>query len=97
MRSKTSILELVMPTIHLNGTGRQALVEQYANAVEALQTALDKVRAAAPHGRDYYPQDGEHPEGTMLRSAQRQHQRWVNNVEVVIADMQALAEGIAGP
>jgi hypothetical protein len=95
MRSQTSVLDLVLPTIHLNGTGRQALVEQLTAALDGLENALEKLRAAAPHGRDYYPQDGDNPPGTMLRQAQRQHDRWVNAVETTKADIQAIAETIA--
>lgn len=44
------------PTIHLNGTARATLVEQWTVAVEALRAAEDALCDAAPNGRDYYPQ-----------------------------------------
>jgi hypothetical protein len=47
---------LITPTIHLNGTSREALAEQYANIMTAANALLDAIRAAAPNDRDYYPQ-----------------------------------------
>ncbi|OFV82361.1 MAG: hypothetical protein A2Y78_08430 [Acidobacteria bacterium RBG_13_68_16] len=46
----------VLPTIHLNGTSRTTLQDNWkevANAARALKSALIN---ASPNGRDYYPQ-----------------------------------------
>jgi len=45
-----------VPTIHLNGTARVTLEEDYGHAVMALRTALRAVQQCAPHPRDYYVQ-----------------------------------------
>jgi hypothetical protein len=50
---------LAFPTVHLNGTSRSVLLEQIKNATQALDAALNAMQRAAPHGRDYYPQDRE--------------------------------------
>ena len=47
------------PTVHLNGTGAEELLRQLREAAESVSTAIDKVKAAAPHPRDYYVQSGE--------------------------------------
>ena len=47
---------LIAPTIHPNGTSREALAEQYANIMDAANALLDAIRAAAPNDRDYDPQ-----------------------------------------
>ena len=46
---------LVVPVVHLNGTGRQALLRQLSEVGVAIAKAADKLREAAPNGRDYYP------------------------------------------
>lgn len=45
---------LVVPTVHLNGTGAKGLLEQYRDAFSAVQTAIRALTDSAPHGRDYY-------------------------------------------
>jgi len=44
-----------LPLIHLNGSGRTALVNQQLALLDALQVALEAAAQAAPHERDYYP------------------------------------------
>jgi hypothetical protein len=46
------------PTVHLNGTSRDSLIEQLSNAAQAIEAAIAAVCNAAPHPRDYYIQDG---------------------------------------
>lgn len=50
---------MIYPTIHMNGTARSELIEQYERAVDALQKACDAIRLTSPHGRDYYPQESD--------------------------------------
>jgi len=45
------------PTIHLNGTGRNALIEQYRASLHAVNEAIEVLRQNGPHGRDYYTQE----------------------------------------
>jgi hypothetical protein len=45
---------LCAPTVHLNGTDRAGLLAQLTTARNAVEAAMDAVRAAAPHARDYY-------------------------------------------
>jgi pantothenate synthetase len=47
------------PTIHLNGTSIEALLEQNRQVSRALRATLEAMSEAAPHGRDYYPQGSE--------------------------------------
>src|SRR5215204_3822709 len=59
MTSKTSTGRPVngehMPLIHLNGSGRKALLDEYEATYRALSAAYDVLCDAAPNGRDYYP------------------------------------------
>jgi len=47
---------MMVPTVHLNGTSREALLEQVNTAYAAVWEALTALSAAWPNGRDYYPQ-----------------------------------------
>jgi hypothetical protein len=59
-----------IPTVHLNGTSLDDLLDLHWTARSAVMQAIDAVQKAAPHGRDFYPQDrhafliasGEHTE-----------------------------------
>ncbi len=48
-----------IPTIHLNGTGRKALLAEYSAAREAVEKAFDALAATTCNGRDFYPQGPE--------------------------------------
>jgi len=85
-----TILKLAIPTIHLNGTSREALVEGYAEAIHALHEAGRKVAAAYPNGRDYYVQ-----EPGAFGVAQRQHETRMNKLREIIKELETIAEAIA--
>lgn len=44
---------LVTPQINLNGSSRKSLVEQQIDVLDAFNTLLKVMHAAAPNGRDY--------------------------------------------
>jgi len=52
----SNAITLPVPTVHSNGTGQAGLVSQLKEARQALRVAVDAMRQAMPHGRDYYPQ-----------------------------------------
>lgn len=45
-----------LPTIHLNGTSKQRLIEELMEQSEALRTVLEVLARTGPNARDYYPQ-----------------------------------------
>lgn len=47
---------LTMPTVHLNGTSKDALLKGYVDATEAISRALNVLVRSAPNARDYYVQ-----------------------------------------
>ena len=78
-----------VPTVHLNGTSKAALLEQAYSAAEALTRALDALAEASPNGRDYYPQgDGA------LAQALTEHRQRVEAVRRVRDEMVALYEAV---
>jgi hypothetical protein len=55
----TTTTTLAVPTIHLNGTSRESLMEDLLGAYHALTEAIAALGRACPNGRDYYPQGND--------------------------------------
>lgn len=81
---------MIVPTIHLNGTGQQYLLDQANETVSALNVALDTMMANGPNCRDYYPQGPD-----ACAAAIKEHQARVLAIRAVVADCCQLAEAIA--
>lgn len=79
-----------VPTVHINGTHRDSLLEQQTEACAALTRALDAMRAAAPNARDFYVQGPEAFEQAVAEHASR-----VKAVDRVRMEHVAIAEDIA--
>ena len=77
---------MVKPSVHLNGTPRQRLLDAYCEAGEAVRKAMEAVHEAGPNGRDYYLQgDG------VINLAGEEHRARIEALSKVLADMQELA------
>jgi hypothetical protein len=85
----TSERALAVPTIHCNGTSREALLEQLRNAAEAVGVAIHALEGASPNGRDYYPQ-GPHA----LRKARAEHEARCQALQRVCNELLQLAEAV---
>lgn len=86
----TTTNELILPLIHNNGTARCDLLEQYLTAKRKLNEALNAIRNAEPHDRDYYisndPQAGH--------KARQQHADRQLRLMALIAEFEILAEAV---
>lgn len=78
-----------IPTIHLNGTSKDALLDALAEALVALFNAERALEATAPNGRDYYPQGPD-----ALTIAAREHRTRVDALVKVRHELVALMEAI---
>lgn len=78
-----------IPTIHLNGTSAQSLMDDLENAHEKIREAIQALSQCAPNGRDYYVQ-----ESGALVVAQEEHQARMSKLVSIKAELEALAEGI---
>jgi hypothetical protein len=78
-----------LPTIHLNGTSRERLVEQLCEASAALDAAYEALKRAAPNGRDYYPQGP-----AAMEAAEREHRDRMARVDAVKQEVDALTIAI---
>ena len=68
-------MSLAIPTIHMNGTSKKALLTDYCDAIDALHEAGRKLAATCPNGRDYYTQGN-----TALGAALNQHENRMNKL-----------------
>lgn len=80
---------IIHPTVHLNGTHRDDLLEEYSDAVDAIQSALDAL--PNPNGRDYYPQGP-----SAIDAAIDQYGRWELKLKEVKRELEAIRNQIAG-
>lgn len=46
-----------LPTIHLNGTGAESLMQEYRAVRKAITAAADALAHATCNARDFYPQE----------------------------------------
>lgn len=80
---------MMIPSVHLNGTSKQELLDGYVNAATALRHALVVVRATAPNGRDYYPQGAE-----SIRQAEREYSARIEKIDLIVDELMALATAV---
>jgi hypothetical protein len=85
----TTTKTLAVPTIHLNGTSRENLMEDLLGAYHALTEAITALGRACPNGRDYYPQGND-----ALSAALEDHRSRLARLESVKAELMQVAEAI---
>ena len=83
-----------LPSIHLNGTSREALVKQMADVVHALDEALTKVGYATPHGRDYYVQGNGEAYPPAYQEAVKEHEDRLKRLLALRNEYEALGLAI---
>lgn len=81
---------IIKPTIHMNGTSKDALLKDLLEVLEALRKAQDALQKAGPNGRDYYPQ-GDHA----LRQAQAEHRERMVKLNQIYSEIEQLAEHVS--
>jgi hypothetical protein len=80
---------MIFPTVHLNGTSKQTLLDDIEGAYAALDLAIRALANAAPNGRDYYLQGP-----TAIYTASAEHGARLQKMLDVKKDLEALAENI---
>jgi hypothetical protein len=78
---------MIFPTVHLNGTSRNDLLEQYREMLQAVSSAIRIMNANGPNGRDYYPQGPD----AITRATEEHHARTKKLIEVQ-AELNELCE-----
>jgi hypothetical protein len=82
---------LIIPVVHLNGSGKKNLIEGYVQAARAVNDAMQKICNTYPHMRDYYIMDNS---DELFKRAQKQHYRRVDRLREVAVELNALALGV---
>lgn len=82
----TNNLLIHIPTIHLNGTSPDVLVDNLTAAMDKINEACRALEQCCPDGRDY-------PNGGMEEALQ-QHKSYVLKLCGVYYDLQNMARGI---
>ena len=86
---------VVLPSIHMNGTSKDALLKQYKDCYYAVQKAVDELQTNPPHSRDYYPQNVNGDDlYASYYPARDQHNEWVAKLIEVKNDLETLIVGI---
>lgn len=81
---------MITPTIHLNGTSPDRLMEDYGEVIQAHRKALELLCSASPNGRDYYPQGPD-----AIGQALREHDERVLRLHQTIGELERIRESIA--
>ncbi len=81
---------MTIPTIHLNGTSKDDLLEQWMGYASALRAAREALTKAQPNGRDYYVQSSD-----ALREALNEHSDRARKIDSLIEEAEAMMEKIA--
>lgn len=74
------------PTVNINGTDRQQLLDGYMKARRALREAQEAVAEIAPHGRDYQTVAGH-----IYEEARSEHIERMRKLADVAFDLEQLA------
>ena len=81
---------MMTPTLHINGTSRDELLDQLSVAGGKVMDAIEALTAAAPNGRDYYPQGP-----SALSRAQSEHDARIARLNTVLVELTDMAEAVA--
>ena len=83
--------KLIIPLVHINGSGEKNLTDGFVQAARAINDAMVKVCEAYPHMRDYYPLDNSEE---IFKQAQAQHYARIDKLREVATELNALALGV---
>jgi hypothetical protein len=81
--------DITIPTIHLNGSSKQFLIDQWSKTMEMLRLSMDCMRDCTPNGRDYYPQG----EG-VTEKARDEHADRSRKIQEVHDELMQIAIGV---
>jgi hypothetical protein len=81
---------MIFPTLHMNGTSKQQLLDDCCDMGHALNAAMEKMIENGPNGRDYYPQGDQ-----AFAQARKEHMDRIAKIHAVKAEIDQIAEHIA--
>jgi len=81
---------IAVPRIHLNGTSKNALMEDYLTAYRKLTEAAKALQEAAPNARDYYPQGSD-----VYTQAASEHTARLVKIRSILDDLDTICNAIS--
>ena len=81
---------LIVPSVNLNGTSKEALLKEYVNAMNAVEKAIEMLAQVTVHGRDYWPQGGN-----VIHLAMHQRSAQFTHLRAVHAELESIAIAIS--
>lgn len=81
---------IIKPTIHLNGTSKDDLLDNLTDAVNSMRNAIHDTAQTVPHGRDYFTVGGP-----AYSRAQKEHHSRMEHLKSVRAELEELLEHVA--
>lgn len=82
-------MTLSIPSIHMNGTSKNELLEQLQTAYSAVDAAMLALANATPNGRDYYPQGPD-----AIRKAIIEHGERLAKLTTISKELETIALAI---
>jgi hypothetical protein len=84
-------MSLELPTIHLNGTSKERLLEAINDAYWKIGEAQRALAETTPNGRDYYTPQRDYDR---LAKATNEHYARMLKLADILKELEELAEGI---
>ena len=81
---------MIFPTLHMNGTSKNQLLDDYCDMGHALNAAMEKMINNGPNGRDYYPQGDK-----AFSIARQEHMDRIAKIHAVKEEIDQIATFIA--
>ena len=69
-----------LPTVHLNGTSKESLLEGNVKILSAINELREAIGSCQFHGRDYYVQDLEAVDVDAFSLAYEERRKHLNNI-----------------
>ena len=76
----TETQEYPLPTVHLNGTSKESLLEGNVRILSAINELREAIGSCQFHGRDYYVQDLEAVDVDAFSLAYEERRKHLNNI-----------------
>jgi hypothetical protein len=83
---------MIVPVIHLNGSGRENLTRDLCDAREAVAMAHAALAKCAPHMRDYYVLGDDADE--IYSAARAEHVARMQALSTVASDLEKMAAAV---
>ena len=86
-----------LPVLHLNGSGKKNLEEQYAAVWKKAYELRQEMSLIVPHMRDFYPLNTvEDPQGgaRAYKTAREEFEHWYRLTDEILSAMTAMRMGI---